>query len=92
LSSTLNLFLRYDQHAHSIFKKWVSVPTTFEKSGYMLKNLGTLYKTNKTNGNVVFKFIFIYQLNQKDPAQVFSELYRYKKEKKYSPTHILCIQ
>jgi len=42
----------------------------------MLKNLGTLYKTKKTNGNVVLKFIFIYQPNKKDPAQVFSELYR----------------
>ena len=73
-----------NQHAHSIFKKWVSVPTTFEKSGYMLKNLGTLYKTNE---NVVLKFIFIYQLNKKDPAQVFSELYRYKKGEKISVQH-----
>jgi len=42
------------QHAHSIFQKWVSVPTTFEKSGYMLKNMGTLYKTKKKLMKMLF--------------------------------------
>ena len=42
------------QHAHSIFQKWVSVPTTFEKSGYMLKNMGTLYKTKKQLMKMLF--------------------------------------
>jgi len=58
--------IRHSQHAHSFFKKWVSVPTTFGKSGYRLKNLGTLYK--KTYGNFVLKFIL--KSSFKDPAKI----------------------
>jgi len=47
-------YLIYAQHAHSIFQKWVSVPTTFEKSGYMLKNMGTLYKTKRKLMKMLF--------------------------------------
>jgi len=75
-----------------------SMPTQFLKSGYLyplpLKKVGTCLKTwvhctkqTKTNENVVLKFIFIHQLNKKDPAQVFSEWYRYKKGEKISVQH-----
>jgi len=68
------------------------MPTQFLKSGYLyplpLKKVGTCLKTwvhctkQKTNGNVVLKFIFFINLTKIDPAQVFGELYRYKKGEK----------
>ena len=54
----------------------------------MLKNLGTLYKTKKSNRNFVLRFIFICHLNKTlQKSQVFSELYRYKKGKNTVNTH-----
>jgi len=54
----------------------------------MLKNMGTLYKTKKLM-EMLFSSLFLFiNLTKIDPAQVFGELYRYKKgEKTQSNTH-----